>query len=1096
MTSWRRILAIAVWTLLLGNVGTVLAVDTTDTRLVSQPAIGTSALTFVYAGDLWVAGLDGRNVRRLTSGQGASSPAISPDGTLVAFTAQYEGNSDVYVVPLAGGVPTRLTWHPGADVVQGFTPDGSAVLFTSARAVSNNRYTQLYTVPVKGGFPTPLELPNAFRGTLSPDGTRIAYNPLSDAFTQWKHYRGGTHSTIAIYNRPTHAVETVPQPPDRPNDVYPMWVGGTIYFVSDRSGEFNLFSFDPAAKTVKQLTSHDDFPILWASAGGGRIVYEQAGYLHVFEPASGKSARIKVGVTADLPDTRPRFAKGVRYIRSGALSPSGARAVVEFRGEIVTVPAEKGDPRNLTNTPGVHEHGPAWSPDGRSIAYFSDAGGEYQLVVAPQDGKGDARSYKLPGAGFYAHAAWAPDSKKIVYADNSRTAFWLDLATGASKKIATEPIYGPVDTFAPTWSPDSRWLAYTINSRNFIRQVRIYSLDQDRSFPVTDGLSDVSDPVFDANGKYLYFFGSTDAGPVRDWFAMSNADMHVTNAIYLAVLRKDLPNPIAKESDEEKGKKDDKAAEKPGDKPADKAGDKAGDKPATPVPVTIDVDGLSNRIVALALPAGDLRDLQTGEANQFYFLRTIDNKAALHHYDMATRKDETLLPEVSGYVVSADGKKLLYGNPPTWAIVPSKGKIEPGQGRVAMDAIDVRIDPRAEWGQIFDEAWRINRDYFYDPTMHGVDWAAARKKYAVFLPDVAVRDDLNRVIQWMCSELGVGHHGVGGGDPRSQPAPVPGGLLGADYTIENGRYRFKKVFGGLNWNPELRAPLTEPGVDVKAGDYLLAVNGRDLKPPTSLYAPFENTSGRIVEVAVGPNPDGTNARTVSVVPIANEAALRNRDWVEGNLRRVTEATNGRVAYVYVPNTSTLGHTYFKRYFYPQASREAIIVDERFNGGGSVADYYTDLLRRPLGAYWATRYGADFKTPTASIQGPKVLLADETAGSGGDLFPWMWRKFKMGPIVGKRTWGGLVGTLGFPVLMDGGGVTAPNLAIWTEDGWVVENAGVPPDVEVDQNPADVMAGKDPQLERAIQLVMEELKKAAPVQPKRPAWRNVPEERKKK
>jgi tricorn protease len=592
--------------------------------------------------------------------------------------------------------------------------------------------------------------------------------------------------------------------------------------------------------------------------------------------------------------------------------------------------------------------------------------------------------------------------------------------------------------------------------------------------------------VFDANGKYLYFFGSTDAGPVRDWFAMSNADMRVTSAIYLAVLRKDVSSPLARESDEEK-KKDDKVAEKTAEKPA----------PSSGVAVSIDFDGLSNRILALPIAAGDLGDLQAGEANQIFFLRTIDGKAALHHYDLATRKDETLLPEVTGYyMVSADGKKILYRSGSTWATGPSKGKIEPGQGRMNVDAIEVKVEPRAEWPQIFEEAWRINRDYFYDPTMHGIDWAAMRKKYAVFLPDLAVRDDLNRVIQWMCSEVGVGHHRVGGGDVRTEFTAVPGGLLGADFAVDNGRYRFRKVYGGLNWNPELRSPLTEPGVDVKAGEYLLAVNGKDLRAPANLYAPFENTSGRIVEITVGPAADGSGSRTVSVVPIANESALRNRDWVEGNLKRVTEATKGRVAYVYVPNTSTLGHTYFKRYFYPQANRDAIIVDERFNGGGSVADYYLDLLRRPLGAYWAMRYGADLRTPTASIQGPKVLIVDETAGSGGDLFPWMWRKFKMGPIVGKRTWGGLVGTLGFPVLMDGGTVTAPNLAIWTEEGWVVENIGVPPDIEVEQNPADVMAGKDPQLERAIQVVLQELEKSPPAQPKRPAWRSLPAERKKK
>ncbi len=981
-------------------------------------------------------------------------------------------------------MPTRLTWHPLRDVVQGFTPDGTAVLFTSPRAVFTGRYTQLFTVPVKGGFPTQIELPNAFRGTFSPDGKRIAYNPLSDAFLEWKHYRGGTHSTICLYTPATRDVECVPQPPDRPNDVYPMWMGDVVYFVSDRNGEFNLFSYDTKSKAVRQLTSHDDFPVLWASAGGGKIIYEQAGYLHVFDPATGKHVKLTVGVTADLPDRMPRFVKGVRYIRSGALSPSGARAVFDFRGEIVTVPAEKGDPRDLTNTPGVHERGPAWSPDGVSIAYFSDAGGDYHLVVEPQDGKGEARIYRLPGTGFYDLAVWSPDSKKIAYTDNAFALWWIDLATGASKKVASEVVYGPRATITAAWAPDSKWIAYTLNSRNYIRQVHVYALDQDKSYPVTDGLSDVSEPAFDASGKYLYFLGSTDAGPVQDWFAMSNADMRTTNALYLAVLRKDLPSPIAKESDEERRKED---------KP-DKM-EKAATAPTAPN-VTIDFEGLSTRILALSVPPGELGHLAVGEASQIFFTRSIDGKAALHHYDLAARKDETLLPEVDTYVVSADGKKILYQTGPTLAIGPAKGKIEPGQGRLNIEAIEVRIEPSAEWPQIFDEAWRINRDFFYDPTMHGVDWAAMRKKYAAFLPDLAVRSDLNRVIQWMCSELGVGHHRVGLGDVRTEPPSVPGGLLGADFAIENGRYRFRKVYGGLNWNPDLRLPLTEPGVDVKAGEYLLAVAGKDLKPPANVYAAFENTAGRLVEITVGSSPDGVGSRPVSVVPVASETALRNRAWVEGNLKRVNEATKGRVAYVYVPDTSTTGHAYFKRYFYPQANRDAIIVDERFNGGGSVADYYLDLLRRPLGAYWATRYGADIRTPTASIQGPKVLLIDETAGSGGDLFPWMWRKFKVGPIVGKRTWGGLVGILGFPVLMDGGIVTAPNLAIWTEEGWVVENVGVPPDIEVEQNPADVIAGKDPQLDRAIQVALDELKKHPSTAPPRPAWRSIPRERQQK
>lgn len=1059
-------------------------VDINDTRLLTQPAISKTHIAFIYAGDLWVSDLDGKNLKRLTADEGLeANPAFSPDGTLIAFTAQYDGNLDVYVVPVSGGVPTRLTWHPGADVVQGFTPDGSAVLFISARAVFTGRYTQLFTVPVKGGIEQPLKLPNAFEATYSPDGSRLAYNPISPAFGQWKHYRGGLTSTIWLYNFSDHGTEKLPQPEGRANDVDPMWIGDIIYFRSDRNGEFNLFSYNLKSKAIKQLTDHKDFPVLGASAGDGKMIYEQAGYLHIFDPKSGRSTKVTVGVSADLVETRPRFVKGARYIRNASLSPTAARAALEFRGEIVTVPAEKGDTRNLTNTTAAHERSPAWSSDGKSIAYFSDESGEYELHVRSQDGKGDVRKIKLSGAGFYADPVWSPDSQKISYSDNSWSLYWLDLKTGAAKKIGSEYLYGPsrARTIYHAWSPDSKWLAYTLSTKANIQTVYAYSTEQDKSFTITDGLSEVTEPVFDESGKYLYFLGSTNAGPVKEWFAQSNADMRSTSSLYLTVLRSNLPNPLAKESDEEKGIQKDEKPKEP---------------PKAPEPFSIDFAGINNRILSIPLPTRNYSKLQAGTAGQFYYVESPEDanpvpggpeRAVLHQYDLNKRKDDLFIPGVSDYIVSADKKKILYRSNAVWSIVAVTPKPAPGAGRINVDDIEVRIDPRAEWTQIFNEAWRINRDYLYAPNMHGADWRAMRQKYAAFLPHLATRGDLNRVIQWMCSELSVGHHRVGGGDTLYQPKTVPGGLLGADYSVENDRYRFKKVYGGLNWNPELRSPLTEPGVDVKAGEYLIAVRGQDLRPPTNIYSLFENTAGKITEITVGPNADGSASRTVSVVPIATEGALRNRDWVEGNLRKVDEATGGRVAYVYVPNTAGAGHDYFKRYFFPQSYKDAIIIDERFNGGGSYADYYIDLLRRPLGAYWAMRYGADLKTPAASIQGPKVMVIDETAGSGGDLLPWMFRKFALGKLVGKRTWGGLVGTLGFPVLMDGGGITAPNFAIWTpEGGWVVENEGVPPDIEVEQTPADVINGRDPQLEKAIQLVLEELKKNPPKQPQRPPY----------
>jgi tricorn protease len=1069
------------------------SIDTRDTALLTQPAISARAIAFVYANDLWTADLDGRNVRRLTTDIGLeTNPVFSPDGSLIAFSGQYDGNVDVYVVPASGGIPKRLTWHPGADLVQGFTPDGAAVLFASGRFSFTARHMQLFTAPVQGGFPERLKIPNAFRAVYSPDGTRLAYNPLYDAFLQWKHYRGGTVSTIRIFDSKDNSIEKIPQPESRANDPGPMWLGDKVYFRSDRNGEFNIFSYDTRTKAVAQLTDHKDFPVLSASAGAGKIIYEQAGRLHILDPETGKSTRLVVGVAADLGELRERFAKGSKWIRNAAISPSGARVVFEFRGEIVTAPAEKGDPRNLTGTPGAHERSPVWSPDGKSIAYFSDESGEYELVVRAQDGKGDVKKYKMIGTGFYDSPVWSPDSLKISFNDNSGSLFFIDLKTGAVKKVADDPLMPPA--FYSAWSPDSRWLVYTLNTNTYIQRVFVHSLEQDKSTPITDGMSEASEPVFDADGKYLYFFASTDAGPVKQWFDQSNADMRQTNGIYVAALTKDAPSPLAKESDEEKGAADKDKAE-PG-KPGTKDGKKDKAEPAKPaVTVVIDFDGLNERILALPVPAGNYGGLQAGEAGQLYYVDLPPDQGqgfgprpggSLHKYDFKQRKDEVVLTDVNSYLLSADKKKIGYRSRDTWSIVAAGQKPEPGKGKIDTEAIEVRVEPRAEWNQIFDEAWRINRDFFYATNMHGADWKVMREKYAVFLPDLACRNDLNRVIQWMCSELGVGHHRVGGGDSPYQPKTVAGGLLGADYAIENGRYRFKKVYGGLNWSPELRSPLTEPGVGVKAGEYLLAVEGRDLRPPLDIFSLFENTADKLVEITVGPNADGTGARTVKVVPLANEYSLRNRDWVEGNMRKVHEATNGRVAYVYVPNTAEPGHIYFKRYFFPQADKDAIIVDERFNGGGQIADYYINLLRRPFISYWNMRYGADLKTPGASIQGPKVMIIDETAGSGGDLLPWMFRKFKLGTLVGKRTWGGLVGTLGFPVLMDGGMVTAPNLAIWTEDGWVVENEGVPPDVEVEQTPADVIAGHDPQLERAIRIVLDELEKNPPQKPKRPPY----------
>ena len=1074
------------------------AIDLQDTRLLAEPAVSETHIAFVYAHDLWIARLDGTDVRRLTTHHGSErAPRFSPDGSMLAFSGEYDGNLDVYVVPIEGGVPRRLTWHPFADFVMDWTPDGSAVLFGSQRDdASRGRHVQLFTIPVGGGFPEALPIPSAWAATYSPDGDKLAYNPHLPAFQQWKNYRGGTASRIWLYQSSDHEVAQIRQPEGRSNDTDPMWLEGPsgprVYFRSDRNGEFNLFSYDPASGEIVQLTHHEDFPVLAASGGHGRIVYEQGGYLHLYDLENESAHRLEIGVATDLVELRERWVEGSEWIQNASISPSGARAAFEFRGEIVTVPADKGDPRQITHSSGTNERSIAWSPDGATLAFFSDASGEYALHLAPQDGRGEARAIPIDGAGFYDTLKWSPDGEHLSFIDNSQSLYLVDLDDGALTKVHSEILYSPVRTLHHAWSPDSRWLAYTAITETYFQVVNLYSLDEKRSQAITEGLADVAEPVFDANGKYLYFLASTNAGPVRTWFAQSNADMEISRDLYLAVLPSGELSPLAKQNDEEKPKSEEEA-EKKSDK---KEGDtKEGDKKDDAVHVEIDFDGLHERIITVPIGTAAYHTLTPGAAGKLFYIASgaasgpFDQGAPgeLKMYDFEAREETSLGDGVAWFEISADRKKMLalIGGD-TWVVGEAGKKLDPGEQGLDTGAIRVRIDPRAEWEQIFHEAWRINRDYFYDPGMHGADWPALREKYAAFLPDLATRSDLNRVLRWMSSELSVGHHRVGGGDGLYEVEEIDVGLLGADYEIDQGRYRFKKVYGGLNWNPDERSPLTEPGVEVHAGEYLLAVDGRELRSGENLFSRFEHTVDRIVELEVGPSPDGEGSRTVRAVPIGSERALRNRDWVEGNLRRVDQATDGRVAYVYVPNTANGGHQYFKRYFYPQADREAIIVDERYNSGGLVADYYIDILRRPPISHWAMRYGRDLKTPLASIQGPKVMLIDENAGSGGDMLPWMFRKLGLGTLVGRPTWGGLVGILGFPPLLDGGYITAPNLAIWTEDGFIVENVGVPPDIEVEMLPKEVVEGRDPQLEKAIEVILEQLEANPPTEAKRPPY----------
>lgn len=1058
-----------------------LANSQTETKLMRQPALSDNHIAFVYAEDLWVANRDGSNPKRLTIDEGIeSSPIFSPDGSMIAFNAEYDGNVDVFIVPTEGGIPKRLTWHPYRDLVRDFSPDGKQVLFASRRNSHTNRYFQLYTVSVDGGATTQLEVPNAFWASYSDDAQHMAYTTIFDAFNQWKHYRGGSISRIWVYNTTDHKVAQIPKPDGGSNDTQPQWVGNAVYFRSDRDGEFNLFSYNVKTKAVTKHTDYKDFPVINAKAFKNSVIYEHAGTLHIYDVTSGNDRKLTLNITTDLLELRERYVSGQQYVRSGNISPSGARVVLDFRGDVITVPAKKGDAKNLTQTTGTHEKFPSWSPDGKSIAYFSDASGEYVMHVLNTATRA-VKKINMVGTGFYGNIHWSPDSKKVSYVDNGRNLYVTTVASSKTIKIDQDDLFIPGDLREKfsDWSFDSNWIAYTKITETHFEKAYLYSLSENKSYELTDGLSNIASPVFDPSGKYLYVLASTDAGPVVNWFDQSNIDKELTYSIYAITLQKDVVSPLKKENDEEKGEEKKEDATKDS---TSKKGKK--DETEATKPLKIDWNSIQNRIVALPIESGDYRALHSVKEGELYYLSSHDSESHLYKFTFEDREAEKRIA-LDYYEIASGGKKMFYYSGGSWYVSDLGKKSE--NSPLNLGGISVKINPKEEWKNIFNEAWRVNRDYFYDPGMHGVDWEAMKTKYEPFIAHASCKADLYRIMQWMFSELAVGHHRFGSdGDGLNTPKRIPGGLLGADYVINNDRYQISKIYGGLNWTPDLRSPLTEPGVAVSEGDYIIAVKGNNVTGGDNLYQFFENTANTIVDLKVSSNADGSNTKTFQVTPLRTEWAIRNRDWVEGNMKKVHEATDGQVAYVYVPNTAGAGFEYFKRYFYPQANKKAIIIDERFNGGGLLADYYIDILKRPLQAHWNFRYGQDLKTPSASIQGPKVMIVDETAGSGGDYLPWMFRRFKMGTIVGKRTWGGLVGVLGYPEFIDGGVVTAPNVAFYSEKGFRVENEGVAPDIEVEQLPELVIKGHDPQLEKAIEVVLKQLEENPPKKVERPSY----------
>jgi tricorn protease len=1105
--------------------------------LLRFPTLSKTQIVFNYGGDLWIVSREGGDAKRLTAGIGTETlPSFSPDGSMIAFTGEYDGNKDVYVIPVTGGVPRRLTFHPADEYVLGWTPDGRKILFSSWGSSFRHFEDQLYTVPVEGGFPTKLPIPIGEESSFSPDGSHLAYVPHLQWEAAWKRYHGGQTTPIWIADLKDSSVAKVPR--ENSNDHYPMWVGDTVYFLSDRTGPVSLFAYDTKSKQVSEALHSDGLDFKTASAGPDAIVIEQFGAIKLYDLKSHQAKNISIQVTGDLAAVRPHFAKiDPKRIQNFAFSPSGARAVFEAWGEIFTVPTDKGDIRNLTHSPAVADRDPSWSPDGKSIAYFSDDSGEYQLCIRAQNGLGEVRHVNLgnPPSFFYS-PTWSPDSKKVAYSDKRLNLWYVDLDSPQPKLIDTDYFGGfSQSQFSQTWSPDNKWIAYTRQLPSGLHAVFVYSLDQSKTFQITDGMSDAMYPAWDKNGKYLYFTASTDTALSTAGLDMSSDEHRISRSVYIAVLSKDLPSPLAPESDEEKvaaGDKD-KTAEHDKDKnkdgkdkdtkakdkgkstdKADKAQgstddkdkDKDKDKKDEPVVVKIDFDGIGQRILDLPIPGKNYVNLLAGKSGILFLAEgpmvvTEEDQQNLpeviQKFDLSKRKVDKWIDEANDFTVSFDGEKLLYRKGESWSTASADdapapgGPPKPGLGPLKLDGWEVYVEPRAMWKQIYNETWRIERDFFYDPHYHGLDLDKVRKKYEPYLDGVASRGELTYLFEECLGEITVGHMFVGGGE-EPEPKKIKGGLLGADYTLENGRYRLAKVYDGENWNPGMQAPLTQPGVNAKAGEYILAVNGRELHSQDNIYSFFEETAGKQVVLKIGPNADGKESRDVTVVPVDSEEALRHLDWIESNRRAVDKATGGRVAYIYVPNTGGGGYTSFNRYFFSQVGKEAVIIDERFNEGGQLADYIIDYLRRPIMSKVVTREGHDWSSPSEAIYGPKVMLINEMSGSGGDALPWYFRKAGLGPLIGKRTWGGLVGIGGYPELIDGGRVTAPRAAIYGLNGqWEVENVGVAPDIEVDLDPAAYRNGHDAQLDKAIEVVTQQLKEHPLPKYERPAYPNYHE-----
>jgi tricorn protease len=1067
MKFFRSLLCLALITLPL-----TLHAQENLTRLLRFPDIHGDMITFVYGGDIWVVHADGGQARRLTSHEGLELfPKFSPDGRFIAFTGQYSGTRQVHVIPVDGGEPRQLTFYndvgelaPRGGIdnqVLDWTPDGTGVLFLAHRLPWGDRMRRHHVVPFVGGMEQPLPMPEGSGGMFSPDGRHVVYTPISREYRTWKRYRGGRAQDVWTFDLENLTARQITD--HEATDNLPVWVGDKIYFTSDREWTLNLYSWDTATGELEKVTNHDTWDVLWPSAGRDRIVYEAGGYIWRYDPATRENLRVPIRVQGDFGNRVPYFRDAKDDIQSSSISPTGTRAVIEARGEIFTAPVEKGEIRNLTRTPGVREHSPAWSPDGRTIAYLSDRSGEYEIYLRNADGSGEERPLTSNGTIWRWAPRWSPDGRRIAFGDRDAKLRILDVASGAITDVDTGR-FSDITNYQ--WSPDSRWLTWTNQGANTLPSVWVYSLDRRTKHRLTGEETAEASPLFDPRGRYIYFLSNRDFNLAFSGFEFTFVYTDPTR-VYVGILQKDGPALFLPESDEEPVEMPDTPEPAP---PAP--------APAAPVRVEIDFDGFEQRVRAIPGPPGNYANLAANAKGVFY-TRGTGAEAAVRFFDLDAAKEETIIPAGVSFELSRNGEKLLYRQGTNLGIVPATPGQKIGDGKIAVERLQTRVVPDLEWRQQFVDAWRILRDFFYDPGMHGMDWDAMRAKYQELVPHIAHRTDLDYILGELGGELNAGHVYVQTND-EWQIERREGGLLGAEIEADpSGYFRITKIFPGENWHTNFRSPLTEPGVNVNEGDYILAVDGVSTRGVANFYELMQNKGDRIVSLLVSSTPSTQGAHTEKIRPIIKETNLRYLDWVESRRRYVDEKSGGRIGYMHLPNTAVEGNRELFRNFYPQANKPALVIDVRYNGGGFIPDTMIGLLERPILSYWVRRNIEPFATPGFAHTGPKVTLINGYSSSGGDAFPYYFRQRGLGPLIGTRTWGGLIGISGNPSLMDGGQVLVPTFRFLDPEGfWAVEGEGVSPDIEVVDRPDLVIRGVDPSLDKAIEVLLDELERNPP------------------